>query len=549
MTFWLVNQKKGYEMDKKASCLYAPCNKRHRNMEEVRGGDIFFSNIGSKTIKAIGVIKGECDKSPMMPGEIPPVGYSQGDDICRVPVKYYEISPFPVDEINPQQGQYLQKMDPSIAESILEKASQRKENLPEEVRQKMVSEDTTCELVKLVTSTKNVILHGAPGTGKTYLAKKIAAKIVSDKSDKQYDQYDDLPADLKNRIEFVQFYPGYDYSNFVEGLRPQLSNKLSNGEMSFELVPGIFKKFVDKANKAANIEKSLDNYKSTPSQDVEEFARKCLIGHKFWTKASTGNTSRNNLFKVINIDEDRIIFDPSRNHPADEKVSLHTLLNGPTLNGPTGKSYDVNQQQKSYYLPMWEYLKEEAENESKSKYIFIIDEINRGDTSSIFGELFYAIDPENRGPKGTVTLQYSKDEFYIPENVLIIGTMNDIDRSVEPFDFAFRRRWIFKLIEPIKTQSSILNTFDEDLKNEIETRMDGLNNEIQKPDALGADYQIGAAYFLKLKDLSNDFNKLWEDSLGPLLKEYVYGMDNEVGLLKRFAEAYGYNPNDGGLQE
>ena len=131
--------------------------------------------------------------------------------------------------------------------------------------------------------------------------------------------------------------------------------------------------------------------------------------------------------------------------------------------------------------------------------------------------------------------------------------MNDIDRSVEPFDFAFRRRWTFKLIKPEATQDGILSIFNGDLKlkDKIETRMNNLNDKIYHTNGLGDDYQIGAAYFLKLKDLSNDFDKLWEDSLGPLLKEYVYGMDNEKGLINIFEEAYGYTKiqDDASLQE
>ena len=129
-------------------------------------------------------------------------------------------------------------------------------------------------------------------------------------------------------------------------------------------------------------------------------------------------------------------------------LNLSQLLEGP---GDSKNNFSINEENgthnlPSYLRPIWDFLF------NPPKFVFIIYEINRGHTSSIFVELFYAIDPNNRGKKGEVTLQYSREKFYIPENVLIIGTMNDIDRSVEPFDFAFRRRWIFKLIKPKDTQ-------------------------------------------------------------------------------------------------
>ena len=248
--------------------------------------------------------------------------------------------------------------------------------------------------------------------------------------------------------------------------------------------------------------------------------------HPFWTYRDEHSNGRHNKFYIVRVNPDggKIDID-STSVKSGTKIALNLsqLLEGP---GDSKNNFSINEENgthnlPSYLLPIWDFLF------NPPKFVFIIDEINRGNTSSIFGELFYAIDPNNRGKKGEVTLQYSREKFYIPENVLIIGTMNDIDRSVEPFDFAFRRRWTFKLIKPKDTQNDILSIFNGDLQREIKTRMYHLNEKIRETDGLGDDYQIGAAYFLKLKDLSNDFDKLWEDSLGPLLKEYVYGMDNE----------------------
>ena len=137
-------------------------------------------------------------------------------------------------------------------------------------------------------------------------------------------------------------------------------------------------------------------------------------------------------------------------------------------------------------------------------------------------------------------------KFYIPDNVYIIGTMNDIDRSVDSFDFAMRRRFRFvelKASEHLK----MLDSLNDDVKADAIHRMTELNNAIIKENELNENYQIGAAYFLKLKYLS--FDRLWTDYLEPLLQEYVRGMYDESDIMKRLAKAYGYNPTEGDADE
>lgn len=189
-------------------------------------------------------------------------------------------------------------------------------------------------------------------------------------------------------------------------------------------------------------------------------------------------------------------------------------------------------------------VKVAAAPEIQKKYIFIIDEINRGEISKILGELFFSIDPGYRGKSGEVATQYSNmhadpnEKFYIPDNVYIIGTMNDIDRSVDSFDFAMRRRFRFVEIRAEDTQDMLESLENEELKKEAIDRMDKLNAEIIKVPDLNENYQIGASYFLKLKSLS--FDELWTDYLQPLLQDYVRGLNDEEDCMKRFARAYGY---------
>ena len=198
--------------------------------------------------------------------------------------------------------------------------------------------------------------------------------------------------------------------------------------------------------------------------------------------------------------------------------------------------------------------KARGKQEELKKYIFIIDEINRGEISKIFGELFFAIDPGYRGRAGEISTQYANlhadpdEKFYIPENVYIIGTMNDIDRSVDSFDFAMRRRFRFVELKADERLEMLASLEDEELEAEAIRRMAALNREIASVEDLNENYQIGASYFLKLKTLN--FDQLWTDYLQPLLHEYVQGVYDEDSLMSRFAKAYGYQkPSEGDAGE
>lgn len=415
---------------------------------------------------------------------------------------------------------------------------------------------------KLLLESKNIIFRGAPGTGKSYLAKEIAADIISNG---YTDRYADLTPEQKQQVEFVQFHPSYDYSDFVEGLRPRMNE---DGSMGFELRDGIFKAFVDKARK--NFE---DSQKSKEAREQEVSAKAVMA--KFFSEIEFDKdefqTVSGNKFTIISADEKHIYISIPGNNTVD-KLTLNTdeikkmLESGAEFEKVSditsffGKQFAT--QAYSYDFAIFKAIRKMGAQEPKTqivpeelkKYIFIIDEINRGEISKILGELFFSIDPGYRGRAGEVSTQYANmhanpdERFYIPENVYIIGTMNDIDRSVDSFDFAMRRRFRFVEIKAEDTQDMLESLENEELKNEAVARMDRLNAEIIKVEDLNENYQIGASYFLKLKTVS--FDILWTDYLCPLLQEYVRGLYDEEGIMKRFAKAYGYTLSDeGGVDE
>ena len=409
----------------------------------------------------------------------------------------------------------------------------------------------------MLIESKNIIFRGAPGTGKSYLAKEIAADIISNG---YFDDYTLLTDEQKKQVEFVQFHPSYDYSDFVEGLRPQIN---ADGSMGFTLQDGIFKKFIARARK--NYE---DSQKSTEDIEKEMSAYDALKNFLSDTEfgSTKFNTQKGNVFTITNIDDQRInIFIP--NNPSIQKLSLKkdVIIKLLESTNKIEKSIDVTHflgrdnsyQEDSYYCALYKEIKKKkhsakptVKQEVLKKYIFIIDEINRGEISKIFGELFFAIDPGYRGRAGEVSTQYANlhtnpdEKFYIPENVYIIGTMNDIDRSVDSFDFAMRRRFRFIEIKADARLEMLASLDDEELEAEAIKRMTALNDEIVKVEELNENYQIGASYFLKLKNLT--FDQLWTDYLQPLLQDYVQGMYDEAAIMSRFVKAYGYQKPENG---
>ena len=414
----------------------------------------------------------------------------------------------------------------------------------------------------MLIESKNLIFRGAPGTGKSYLAKEIAADIISNG---YFDDCNSLSDEQKKQVEFVQFHPSYDYSDFVEGLRPKLNE---DGTMGFELKDGIFKRFVNRAKK--NYEDSLKSKETiekeiTAQETLTDFLSNIEFG------VDTFKTVSGNEFTITGVDDSHINISIPGNSAVNKlTLSIDDMRKMLESGQKFEKVRDITEffgktfstQAYSYNFAIYKEIKAKkgiapktnVKPEELKKYIFIIDEINRGEISKVFGELFFAIDPGYRGSAGGVSTQYSNlhadpdDKFYIPENVYIIGTMNDIDRSVDSFDFAMRRRFRFVELKADDCLDMLAVIENEDIKNEAIKRMTRLNKEIASVEDLNENYQIGAAYFLKLNTI--DFDKLWTDYIQPLLQEYIQGMYDEEVIMNRFATAYGYKkPIKGDIDE
>ncbi|RSK17575.1 5-methylcytosine-specific restriction enzyme B [Streptococcus oralis] len=430
--------------------------------------------------------------------------YRQNHEICKLFSKTYP------------------ELESSMLGSILFEYSKDIIDSDDKQGEKEMSEQNNFHhpLSNILLQSKNLILRGAPGTGKTYLAKEIAKELTDGNED---------------QIGFVQFHPSYDYTDFVEGLRP-VSN--GDGAIGFKPQDGIFKKFCQKAKEAQktggqdNFEEAWDSYLAYINNSDEK---------EYLTKGSyLSVNSKQNL--SVNYDKGTSGWSLSRNY-------VYELYKDP--------NYDEQKYYKSEGKKVLETLKKRfglkdyispAEVEINKKFVFIIDEINRGEISKIFGELFFSIDPGYRGEKGSVSTQYANlhetdEKFYIPENVYIIGTMNDIDRSVDTFDFAMRRR--FRFVEV--TAESQVGMLDKELgihAEEAKLRLRNLNAAIENVQELNSHYHIGPSYFLKLKDVDFDYELLWSDYLKPLLEDYLRGSYEEAETLDTLKKAFDLTNNE-----
>lgn len=393
------------------------------------------------------------------------------------------------------------------------------------------------EYIDLLTEAHNLVFTGAPGTGKTHMAQAIAEEMGA-------------------VTKFVQFHPSYDYTDFVEGLRPI---EKGDGQLGFERKDGVFKEFCREAIKnLIDSEKSIESLTKEMSwqEKLDRFVEDSI---EEGTKFKTVNGSE---FIISEIKNHSIVIHNEQNEKTTQvAVNADEILELLTNEVPLNIVRDIRNyfsrkfgtQPDSYAFVIAKAIRAmrqkmpvvEANKIDRKPFVFIIDEINRGEASKIFGELFYAIDPGYRGKKDyLVQTQYQNlvpetdifaKGFYVPENVYILATMNDIDRSVESMDFAMRRRFTWKEVTPTDTEA-MLDALP--CAKEAKATMNRLNNAIEETDGLGAAYMIGPSYFLKLGENGCDFLKLWKMNIEPLLKEYLRGFRKADEIIDRFNKSY-----------
>ncbi len=518
--------------------------------------------------------------------------YSDENPIQRDVEWHLPIPKEPIDEKKTKNALYFHDVKGIEAANIIKLLGIN--NKQEEIME-TISHNKYIQLLK---SNKNLILTGAPGTGKTHLAKEIAKEMLGIKKD------EDLITD--KRYGFVQFHPSYDYTDFVEGLRP-IKGLVS--QVGFERKDGVFKEFCKQAilsettdsdtfgeinNNPTVWKVSLEGTGDNPTRkdcmdngyirigwnrygDVDDFNdyNDFTDGGKNVLRAFQSGMQIGDIvvscYSAKEIDAVGVITGDYEyraeggNYPRyrtvrwlvkDIRENIVELNNNKPFTLSTVYKASITAEDA---LKIVQKYTNNAEIVKQDTAVFVIDEINRGEISKIFGELFFSIDPGYRGKKGIVKTQYQnlidegdvfKDGFYVPENVYIIGTMNDIDRSVESMDFAMRRRFAWEEITAEESMKMLEGTAYE---TEAKNHMIRLNKAILKINGLNEAYQIGASYFMHIKDYNGNFEDLWNYHLKGLLFEYLRGNVNANKQLDELKKAYDNkltadddaNPNQG----
>lgn len=363
----------------------------------------------------------------------------------------------------------------------------------------------------------NQILYGAPGTGKTYSTVGKALDILEATDDQKQDikSIGKLKEVFGSQVEFVTFHQSFSYEDFVEGIKAELNN---DGELSYDVKPGIFKEICKNANVSGNVSiKALDNAIQELMEQVEEeplrletlaqskpFTLTYNGGNAFYAKPDSGKW----------------------NNPASIKAIVKLYENPDIKSGDDGVHFKI------YTMPIIQYLKENfdlqnyQETNDKKPHILIIDEINRGNISRIFGELITLIEPSKRAGENeeiSVKLPYSKESFSVPNNLHIIGTMNTADRSLTLMDTALRRR--FDFIEMLPDVDLVKGIFDG---IEVRKILEIINKRIEI--LYDREHLIGHSFLMNVENLEQ-LQNAFKNKILPLLEEYFYDDFEKINLV------------------
>lgn len=372
----------------------------------------------------------------------------------------------------------------------------------------------------------NRILFGAAGTGKTYHSINHAVEIIDGKPENPDPSYDDIDReDLKDRfdeyvaqgrIRFVTFHQSFSYEDFIEGIRAETDKNTQ--QLSYPVRDGVFKEICKQAMVGSLQGQCFG--KHMISKDYSDY---------YEVVKPNGNllmiSKELSGFLIDQIKNNKISVSDIKNGNVIEKLGDHPILEPQMINGYSGLLAQ---------LVALIIEQEQSVDAKEDPYVLIIDEINRGNISRIFGELITLIEDSKRhGAKEalSVMLPYSKQPFSVPKNVYIIGTMNSSDRSLTGLDMALRRRFSFVEMQPNPELLRAIQLTDADVTINIADLLTVMNQRIEV--LLDCDHCIGHANFMSLSNESNlsDLADIFKQKIIPLLQEYFFDDWSKINLV------------------
>lgn len=375
----------------------------------------------------------------------------------------------------------------------------------------------------------NTILYGPPGTGKTFHSISYAVAIVEGKSPKlviEEAKKDRLA--IKKRFDdhlnnglvvFTTFHQSMSYEDFIEGIKPLPPEK--DQDLKYDVVDGIFK------NLCRSAESNWLSYNRKGDNNVtfEDVFDELKEKWEADTEMKFGMKTEGKEFTITGFSNKSIYFKKASGREG-HTLSINTLRDiyykkRATWGNGVGIYYPGIIEKLEYAVPIYKENPSEPNN-----YVIIIDEINRGNVSQIFGELITLLEDDKRiGAKEAlkITLPYSGDQFAVPPNLSVVGTMNTADRSVEALDTALRRRFSFVPMAPepeeLKKQAGQVN---------LQTLLRTLNNRLII--LKDADHTIGHALLWEVDSIEK-LKAAFENKILPLLQEYFYNDYEKLGLV------------------
>lgn len=444
----------------------------------------------------------------------------------------------------------------------------------------------------------NLILYGPPGTGKTYHTVLYAVAICDGKSLEEVKampytevlkRFQELKTPDTGRIAFTTFHQSYGYEEFIEGIRPRVEEE-NSGKLSYQIVPGVFKQFCDEVrNRAVTVSSACSNIKENPTiwcvlldgTGHSELKTHCFtnneirIGWRDWDERITEDTKQlNDLTRavLINFQEnmekgDIVLIEKNNtsidaigiidsdykydkegyeNYPRRRKVQwiaknidedVVALNGGKRLGRLTVYPFPsrrIDLVGIMHLIQKYDKGSHFTVQEKESPCVFIIDEINRGNISRIFGELITLIEKTKRRKakeEMSVTLPYSGDTFSVPQNVYLLGTMNTADRSIALMDTALRRRFSFIEMMP---DTEVLKGIEITEGGEIldVSKMLSIINE-RIAYLYDREHMIGHAFFVPLQEDASieRLAAIFLKQVIPLLQEYFYEDYEKIQLV------------------